>query len=78
MMEVLSRMLRRLEEGGFICSFRVGGVEGEGLSILHLNFFEAITSLKVNMIKSEMVPVGEVENIMVLAEFYVVGLGLCL
>ena len=92
MMEILSKMLRRVEEEGCIKGFRVGS-EGEGgLSISHLLYandtilfcdadlehlmyirliltcFQAITGLKINMAKSEMVPIGEVHNLPVLAD----------
>uniref|UniRef100_A0A2N9GR69 Reverse transcriptase zinc-binding domain-containing protein n=1 Tax=Fagus sylvatica TaxID=28930 RepID=A0A2N9GR69_FAGSY len=53
-MEVLSRMLRKVEKEGLIRGFRAG--------------CNAITGLRVNMAKSEMVPVGEVQNISDLAE----------
>ena len=87
-MEVLSRMLRKTVEGGFITGFNIGS----DVSISHLlfaddsilfcdtnpqhmmyirlvlTFFEAVTSLRVNMSKSEMVPVGVVPNLRVLAD----------
>ena len=81
-MEVLSRMLRHTEEGGFIRGFQAGRTDGlcvshllyandtiifceaEPEQILYirmvLTFFGAITGLRVNMNKSEMVLVGEV------------------
>ena len=41
--------------------------------ILHVRMlllcFQAVTSLKVNVLKSEMVPIREVPNVRVLAEF---------
>ena len=49
--------------------------------ILHVRMllcFEAVTGLKVNALKSEMVPIGEVPNVHVLAEILGCGLGLCL
>ena len=90
-MEVLSQMLRRTEEG-LIRGFKAGKARGNGLSISHLLFaddtivfcdaipdqllhlrmvlgcFEAVTGLGVNMGKSELVPVGEVNNVSVLAD----------
>uniref|UniRef100_A0A2N9GID8 OBG-type G domain-containing protein n=1 Tax=Fagus sylvatica TaxID=28930 RepID=A0A2N9GID8_FAGSY len=57
-MEVLSRMLRKTVECGFITGFNLG----------ILTFFEAVTGLRVNMSKSEMVPVGVVPNLRVLAD----------
>jgi hypothetical protein len=91
-MEVLSRMLRKVEEEGLIRGFRAGSNSAEGLCISHILYadntilfcdadldqliyvrivltcFEAVTSLRVNMAKSEMVPVGEVQNIVELAD----------
>uniref|UniRef100_A0A2N9GXU6 Reverse transcriptase domain-containing protein n=1 Tax=Fagus sylvatica TaxID=28930 RepID=A0A2N9GXU6_FAGSY len=91
-MEVLSRMLRKVEEEGLIRGFRAGSNAAEGLCISHLLYaddtilfcdadldqlvyvrmvltcFEAVTGLRVNMAKSEMVPVGEVQNIAELAD----------
>uniref|UniRef100_A0A2N9HCX4 Reverse transcriptase domain-containing protein n=1 Tax=Fagus sylvatica TaxID=28930 RepID=A0A2N9HCX4_FAGSY len=91
-MEILSRMLRKVEEEGLIRGFRAGSNAAEGLCISHLLYaddtilfcdadldqlvyvrmvltcFEAVTGLRVNMAKSEMVPVGEVQNIAELAE----------
>ena len=90
-MEVLSRMLRKVEEG-LIRGFRAGSNAADGLSISHLLYaddtilfcdadpdqliyvrmvltcFEAVTGLWVNMAKSEMVSVGEVQNISELAD----------
>ena len=87
-MEVLSRILRKTVEGGFITGFNLGN----DVSISHLlfaddsiffcdanpqhmmyirlvlTFFEAVTGLGVNMSKSEMVPVGVVPNLRVLAD----------
>ena len=40
--------------------------------------FQAVTSLKVNVCKSEMVPIGGVSNVHTLAEILGYGLGLCL
>uniref|UniRef100_A0A2N9I5R6 Reverse transcriptase domain-containing protein n=1 Tax=Fagus sylvatica TaxID=28930 RepID=A0A2N9I5R6_FAGSY len=91
-MEVLSRMLNKVEEEGLIQGFRAGSNAVDGLCISHLLYaddtilfcdadpdkllyvrmvltcFEAVTGLRVNMAKSEMVPVGEVQNISELAD----------
>jgi hypothetical protein len=91
-MEVLSRMLKKVESQGLIQGFSAGGNANSGLRISHLLYaddtilfcdanltqmlyirmvltcFKAATGLRVNMSKSEMVPVGEVQNISVLAE----------
>ena len=90
-MEVLSRLLRRTEEGDFLRGFQASPNARGGLHISHLLFaddtiifcdasreqllyvrmvlifFEAITGLKVNVGKSEIVPVGEVGNLGALA-----------
>ena len=92
MMEVFSRMLRRMEGAGLICSFKVEGRRGGGECVSHLLFaddtilfcdanleqilhiwllllsFQVIIGLKVNVYKSEMVPIGEVVNVQILAE----------
>ena len=86
-MEVLSRILKKTEEGGFIQGFHAGPCISTSIHISHLLFaddtilfcdaskeqilsirlvltcFQAFTSLKVNMGKSEIVPIGEVSNI---------------
>ena len=91
-MEVLSRMLKRVESKGLIQGFSAGGNANSGLRISRLLYaddtilfcdatmtqvwsirmvldcFEAATGLRVNMAKSEMVPVGEVQDISELAE----------
>jgi hypothetical protein len=90
-MEVLSRLLKKTEEWGFIHGFQVGAARGESLGVSHLldandtilscdacldqltyisrvlTCFEAVTGLRVNMSKSEMVPIREVENLATLA-----------
>ena len=90
-MEVLSRLLKRTENGGFLCGFKVGSHRHGGIHISHLLFandtilfcdasrdrllyvrmvlifFEAITGLKVNVGKSEIVPVGDVGDLIGLA-----------
>ena len=86
-MEVLSRLLKKIEECNLIRGFHVGDVNAIGVRISHLLFaddtilfcdasreqllsirlvlscFQAFTGLKVNVGKSEIVPVGEVNNI---------------
>ena len=91
-MEVLSRLLRRIEEGDFLRGFQASPNARGGLHISHLLFadntifffcdasreqllyirivlifFEAITGVKVNVGKSEIVPVGEVGHMDALA-----------
>ena len=85
--EVLSRLLKRAEDGGFLSGFQASPNTSGGLHISHLLFaddtflfcdaskeqllhirmvlifFEAITGLKVNVGKSEIVPVGYVGNL---------------
>ena len=86
-MEVLSRLLKKTENGGFLCGFQVGSHRHGGIHISHLLFandtilfcdasreqllyvwmvlifFKAIMGLKVNVGKSEIVPVGNVRNL---------------
>ncbi|XP_050277905.1 uncharacterized protein LOC126719389 [Quercus robur] len=93
-MEVLSRLLKRTENGGFLCGFQAGSHRQGCVHISHLLFaegtilfcdasreqllyiqmvlifFEAITGLKVNEGKSEIVPVGDVGNLNALARAY--------
>ena len=92
MMEVLSRMLKRVEGAGLIRGFQAVGSRGVGECVSHLLFaddtilfcdadveqilhvrmlllcFQAVTGLKVNVLKSELVPIGEVNNVHALAE----------
>ena len=92
MMEVFSRMLRRVEGASLIRGFKVEGRKGGGECVRHLLFaddtilfcdadveqilhiwllllnFQAVTGLKVNVHKSEMVPIGEVDDVHALAE----------
>ena len=99
LMEILSRMLKRVKEEGFIKGFSVGAAGLDGLSVSHLLYvddtilfcdndleklvhirlvltcFEAVTGLKVNMSKSEMVPIGEVSNLPVLADILCCKIG---
>ena len=90
-MLVLSRLLKRMENGGFLFGFQAGYHRQRGVHISHLLFaddtilfydasreqllyiwmvlifFEAITGLKVNVGKNEIVPVGDVGNLNALA-----------
>ena len=92
MMEVLSRMLKRVEGAGLIRGFQAVGSRGVGECVSHLLFaddtilfcdadveqilhvrmlllcFQAVTGLKVNVLKTELVPIGEVNNVHALAE----------
>ena len=92
MMEVFSRMLRRVEGAGLIRGFEAEGRRGGGECVSHLLFaddtvlfcdadveqilhirllllsFQAVTDLKVNVQKSEMVPIEEVDDVHALAE----------
>ena len=93
MMEVFSKMIKRVEGAGLLRGSKANGRRGGGVCVSHLLFadntilfydaneeqilhvrmlllcFQAVTGLKVNTLKSEMVPIGEVPNIHVLAEF---------
>ena len=86
-MEVLSRILKKTEDGSLIQGFHVGPINSVGILISHLLFtddiiilcdasreqllsirlaltyFQAFTGLKVNVGKSEIVPIREVSNI---------------
>ena len=90
-MEVLSRTLKKIEEGGFIQGFHVGPINSTGIRISYLLFandtilfcdasreqilsirlvlscFQAFIGLKVNVGKSEIVPIREVCKIQSLA-----------
>ena len=97
-MKMLSRMLRRTEEGGFIRGFQASRTDGLGVSHLLyaddtiifcdanpeqllyirmvLTCFKAVTGLPMNMLKSELVPMGEVSDLSRLAALLSVRLGL--
>ena len=86
-MEVLSWILKKIEEGGFIQGFHVRPINTTGICISHLLYaddtilfcdasreqllsirlaltcFQAFTGLRVNVGKSEIVPIWEVSNI---------------
>ncbi|WJZ90796.1 hypothetical protein VitviT2T_009917 [Vitis vinifera] len=90
-MEVLSTMIRRAGEGGFISGCRMRGRGGEELTVSHLLFtddtlifckarreqltnlswilawFEAASGLRINMAKSVLILVGEVDEMEELA-----------
>ena len=92
MMEVFSRMLRRVEGAGLIRGFNLEGRRDGGEHVSHILFaddtilfcyadveqilhirllllsFQAVTGLKVNVHKSEMVLIGEVVDVHALAE----------
>ncbi|XP_059599050.1 uncharacterized protein LOC132255193 [Vitis vinifera] len=90
-MEVLSTLIRRVGEGGFISGCRLRGRGGEELAVSHLLFaddtlifcearreqlanlswilawFEAASDLRINLAKSVLIPVGEVDELEELA-----------
>ena len=90
-MEVLSALIRRAVEGGFLLGCRIRGRRRPNLNIFHLFFaddtvifceakkenlthlswtffwFEAASGLRINLAKSEIIPVGEVEEVDVMA-----------
>ena len=98
-LEVLSCILKKTEEGGFIQGFHVGPVNSTGIRVSHLLFaddtilfcdasreqilsislaltcFQAFTGLKVNVGKSEIVPIREVSNIQTLANILQCSVG---
>ena len=99
MMEVFSRMVKRMEGVRLLSGFMANGRRDGGECVSHLLFaddtilfcdanveqllhvplllhcFQAVTGLKVNVSKSEMVPIGEVNNVHALADlsWYVIG-----
>ena len=86
MMEVFSRMVKRMEGVGLLSGFKADGRRGRGECVSHLLFaddtilfcdveveqvlhvrllllcFQVVTGLKVNVAKSELVPIEEVNN----------------
>ena len=86
-MEVLSVLIRRVVEGGFISGCNIKRGRGRAVHITHLLFvddttifceaknehlthlswilfwFEAASGLRINLAKSEIIPVGEVEEV---------------
>ena len=86
-MEVLSVLIRRAVEGGFISGCKIQRGKGRAVHIAHLLFaddtivfceakrehlthlsrilfwFEAASRLRINLAKSEIIPVGEVEEV---------------
>ena len=91
---MLSCLLGRAREGGFLSDFKVLGRNGEGLEISYLLFaedtlvfceatssqvtylswllmwFKAISGLKINLDKSELIPIGRVSNVMELTSIF--------
>jgi hypothetical protein len=98
-MEILSKILKKVEDSGFIRGFHASQSGVVGLSISHILFaddtmvmcdadpvqlmylrlamtcFEAATGLRVNLAKSEIVLVGDVENLRVLADILCCRIG---
>uniref|UniRef100_A0A2N9I3C8 Uncharacterized protein n=1 Tax=Fagus sylvatica TaxID=28930 RepID=A0A2N9I3C8_FAGSY len=66
-METLSRLMDRASSGGFLSGFQVCSSEGGSLVVV-FTWFEVVSRLKINLGKSEMVPVGEVPNLEDLVE----------
>ncbi|XP_075670081.1 uncharacterized protein LOC142639829 [Castanea sativa] len=66
--EVLNRLLRSMEEEGLIKGFEVGNSEDDFVHLDVVDLFEAVSGLRVNLGKGEMVPVGDVENVTELAD----------
>uniref|UniRef100_A0A2N9F2D7 Reverse transcriptase domain-containing protein n=1 Tax=Fagus sylvatica TaxID=28930 RepID=A0A2N9F2D7_FAGSY len=98
-MEILSKILKKVEDSGLIRGFQASRSGVPGLSISHILFaddtmimcdadpvqlmylrlamtcFEASTGLRVNLGKSEIVPVGDVVNLRVLADILCCRIG---
>ena len=92
--EMLSCLLGRAREGGFLSDFKVLGRNGKGLEISYLLFaedtlvfceatssqvtylswllmwFKAISGLKINLDKSELISIGRMSNVMELAGIF--------
>jgi hypothetical protein len=75
-MKVLSRMVNATVEQSLLSRFSVGEMVFPDLVIAHLRYvrlillcFEAVSGLKVNLGKSELMAVGDVENIGNLAAY---------
>ncbi|RVX06506.1 hypothetical protein CK203_023739 [Vitis vinifera] len=64
-METLSHILSKVKEGGYIDGFLVRGRNGLGVEVFM--WFEALSSLKINLEKSELIPVGDIPNLEELA-----------
>ena len=84
-MEALSSMMVEAEARGLVAGFSIGPLHNPGLSVSHLLFadeeqlcnfrcfflyFEAASGLKINMSKFEIVLVGELQNIDLLASIF--------
>ena len=101
-MEVLSALIRRAADGGFISGCRFRGRGRMEINVSHLLFvddtiifcetrkenltflswilawFEVVSGLRINLAKSKLVPVGEVEEIEeMVVELGCRGWGLC-
>ena len=81
-MEALSCLLKRAVEGNFISGCMFGGRDGGEIVISHLLyaddtilFCEAFLGLKINLNKSEIIPLGRVDNVEVLASELGCGVG---
>ncbi|RVX18713.1 putative ribonuclease H protein [Vitis vinifera] len=63
--EVFSCLMRRAISGGFLSGWTVRGRGGEGILISHLLFADdtLVFWLKVNLEKSELIPIGRVNDI---------------
>ena len=90
-MEVLSALIRRAVEGGFLSGCRIRGRRRSDLNISHIFFaddtivfyeakkehlthlswtlfwFEVASGLRINLAKSEIFPIGKVEEVDVMA-----------
>ncbi|RVX01293.1 hypothetical protein CK203_031217 [Vitis vinifera] len=64
--EMLSCLLGRAREGGFLSDFKVLGRNGEGLEISYLLFREDT----LVFYKSELIPIGRVSNVMELTSIF--------
>ncbi|RVW54250.1 LINE-1 reverse transcriptase-like [Vitis vinifera] len=67
-MEVLSVLIRRAMEGGFISGCKIQRDRGRPVHIAHLLFADdtivfSASGLRINLAKSEVIPVGEVQRI---------------
>ncbi|RVW53858.1 LINE-1 reverse transcriptase-like [Vitis vinifera] len=68
-MEVLDVLIRRAVEGGFLSGCNIRGGSGPSLNISHLFFADdtMVFCLRINLAKSEIIPVGEVAEVEELA-----------
>ncbi|RVW52812.1 LINE-1 reverse transcriptase-like [Vitis vinifera] len=65
-MEILDVLIRRAVEGGYLTGCNIRGANKDQVSHLSwiLFWFEAASGLRINLAKSEIIPVGEVEEIL--------------